>query len=166
MTLTVIDGGKRSTSPEDTATRRKQLRKIEYYAQMFFGRPTGPLPMQSLGPRRMLACGAAAAAGIFTVWAVGFGWLWLIANGAAYLAVTRYSTAPRSWGQGIDQRLADYDPLDKDAYKRLQSATDMARALEPWHFREWLDCEYLALDAADGIRHRPEDRGLFLKKKL
>ncbi|MFJ3109938.1 hypothetical protein [Pseudomonas putida] len=65
----------------------------------------------------------------------------------------------------MDTYLAEYDPLDKDAYRRLQAVTE-AEGLSPWSLDEWLSREYDALDSADGIRSASARRGRFLRKKI
>lgn len=65
----------------------------------------------------------------------------------------------------MDTYLAEYDPLDKDAYRRLQAATE-AEGLSPWSLDEWLSREYDALDSADGNQPVSARRGRFLRKKV
>lgn len=157
MTLTVIKGGKRPTPPEDTSTRRKQLHGIVTAARhMFDG---------GLTPRGLQAVGSAFVAAIIGAFFFGIG-LMLVLMVGAYVATMHLSKSATSWGRVTDRRLAGYDPLDKAAYRALQAATEDAGRLEPWHFYTWLECEYSALDAADGIKKVPTERSWFLRKKL
>ncbi|EFH6694732.1 hypothetical protein GNY16_20290 [Escherichia coli] len=160
MTLTVIEGGKRPTPPEDTSTRRKQLRGIEVAGRHMFHNGGA-----SMGPRALQAVGLAFVAAIIGAFFFGVGMM-VALTAATYLATMYLSKSAPSWGDLIDRRLAGYDPLDKSAYRTLQAATEDARRLEPWHFYTWLECEHSALDAADGIKKVPTERSWFLRKKL
>lgn len=71
----------------------------------------------------------------------------------------------RACSARMDTYLAEYDPLDKEAYRRLQAATEV-EGLSPWSLDEWLSREYDALDIADGIQPASARRGRFLRKKV
>lgn len=160
MTLTVIEGGQRPTPPEDTSTRRKQLRGIEVAGRHMFHNGGA-----SMGPRALQAVGLAFVAAIIGAFFFGIGMM-VALTAATYLATMYLSKSAPSWGDLLDRRLAGYDPLDKAAYRTLQAATEDARRLESWHFYTWLDYEHSALDAADGIKKVPTEKSLFLRKKL
>lgn len=158
MDLRLIKGGKQPEQAPDTSKRRRQLGRIRAYSGMFF-QPT------FFGPRMALALAAGIVVGGLAIWGVGTGWPSALAACAAFAAVLRYGRAAKSWGARMDTCLAEYDPLDKDAYRRLQAATE-AEGLSPWALDEWLTREYDALDAADGIQPQSARRGRFLRKKV
>lgn len=55
-----------------------------------------------------------------------------------------------SWAELIDQELADYDPVDKDAYRRLQERTKAASFINFDEVYEYLAVERYAVRVASG----------------
>ncbi|AXQ51085.1 hypothetical protein DZA28_29270 [Pseudomonas alloputida] len=154
----MITGGKPSGQSLDTAERRKQLGRIRTCSRFFFEPPF-------LGPRMALAVAAAMAVGALSVAAVGTGWTSMLASCATFAAVLRFGKAAKTWGARMDAFLAEYDPLDKEAYRRLQAITEK-EGLSPCLLDEWLSSEYAAIDSADGVQPASARRGRFLRKKI
>lgn len=157
MSLRVIKGGKQSGQAPDTAKRRKQLGRIRACSRFFFERPL-------IGPRMALALAAGMVSGGLAIWAIGSGWPSALVTCSTFAAVLRYGHTATTWGARMDTYLAEYDPLDKEAYRRLQGVTE-AEGLSPWSLDEWLSREYDALDSADGIQPASARRGRFLRKR-
>lgn len=158
MNLRVIQGGKQAGQAPDTAKRRKQLSRIRYCSRYVFDQPL-------LGPRMTIAITAAVVVGGFSTWAAGsIGPSALIA-GTAFAAVLRFGRLSRTWADSMDLQLAEYDPIDRPAYVRLQRTTE-AEGFTQEAFYQWLSREYVALDAVDGIRPASSGRTLFLRKKV
>ncbi len=158
MTLHVIKGGKQSVQAPDTSERRKQLGRIRACSRFFFDPPL-------IGPRMSLALAAGMVAGGLAIWALGSGWFPALVTCVTFAVVHRYGRVATTWAARMDTFLAEYDPLDKEAYRRLQASTG-AEGLSPWSLDEWLRREYDALDSADGIKPASARRGRFLKKKV
>lgn len=158
MNLRVIKGGKQSVPATDTAKRRKQLRRIQTCSRFFFDRP-------SIGPRMALALAAGMVAGGLAMWAIGTGWQSALATLLTFAAVLCYRRTATTWGAKMDACLAEYDPLDKGAYRRLQASTE-AEGLSPWSLDDWLRREYDALDSADGVQPSSTRGSQFLRKKV
>jgi len=158
MTLRVIRGGKQSGHAPDTTKRRQQLARIRTCSRFFF---EGPF----IGPRMAFALAAGVAAGSLAIWGVGPSWPSALVTCATFAAVLRYGRVATTWGSRMDTLLAEYDPLDKDSYRRLQAASE-AEGLSPWSLDEWLSREYHALNSADGIQPESAPRSRFLRKKV
>jgi hypothetical protein len=65
---------------------------------------------------------------------------------AVWVAVMRLSTLPRTHAERLDQLLATYEPVSKDAYRALQTAVVKGGRLTEELVEQWLDVEYAALE--------------------
>ena len=83
---------------------------------------------------------------------------------AAWLYMLRKSAYPASWAELIDQELADYDPVDKDAYRRLQERTKAAGYINFDEVYEYLAVERYAVRVASGQYTPPKQS--FTSKKV
>ena len=95
----------------------------------------------------------------------------LVFNGCpiAVAALTMYfvgehSKRPTTWTGKLDQLLAAYDPIDREAYRRLQQRTRDLGYLESDLVYEWLGFERHAIEIAAGWRKTKPDG--FLSKKV
>lgn len=88
-------------------------------------------------------------------YALGFG---------VFLWVNVKSSYPRTWVDLIDAKLAGYEPVDREAYRRLQQRTRDAGFLDYHEVREWVLMERHAVEIASG-RLTPS-RETFLRKKV
>lgn len=79
------------------------------------------------------------------------------------LAIWRCSKKPKTWTALLDQLLAAYEPIDRDAYCRLQDQTRDLGYLERDRVYEWLGFERHAVEVAAG-RQNAEPSGFLAKK--
>ena len=90
-------------------------------------------------------------------------WLPYIAGCVAAVAVKLWSKKPRTWSDALDQELADYNPIDKTAYRELQQHTRAVGFLDYRYVDGWLVVERDAVERAAGLRRA---RDTFLNKKV
>ncbi len=158
MTLRLVEGGNQAPESMDPRTRRRKFMRIIFWARLHFGK----FPF---GPRSWLAGAASVTVASVADRLMGPGWFWPAA--AVVFAVVYYrSRAFRSWEEKLDQCLAEYDPLDKEAYRDLQANTRETGRFSAHCVIEWLDREHLALAGANRASRRPEVAKRFLRKKL
>lgn len=106
----------------------------------------------------LLAFGVLAGVEHFDIGLWEPSWLRAFA-GAALIAVVYYccSKRPKSVYEQWESLMADYDPVDKGAYRRLQE-TAKRGALEVYKMNAWIACERSALmDAAGRVSGRPHN---------
>lgn len=88
----------------------------------------------------------------------------LVVGLMTYILVLTRSARPKTWIGRIDQLLARYTPIDKEAYRRLQQQTRDLGYLETDLVYHWILHERHAIEAAAGWL-KPEPGG-FLNKKV
>lgn len=174
----VIDGGIKAATlaPEAARQKHRQLRLMEMH--MVQARNRHGSPRSS----RAALAGGAVAVGLFCLsyLAEQAGLLPLpgapaalrqainlfpVAAGiAAWLYMLRKSAYPASWAELIDQELADYNPVDKDAYRRLQERTRAAGFIDYDAVYEYLTVERYAVRVASGQYTPPKQS--FTSKKV
>lgn len=76
-------------------------------------------------------------------YAVGFG-------AALWIALT--SKLPNSWSGVLINALAEYDPLDVEAYRDLQHRTRVTGSVDYMYLAAWCHRERAALERAAGLR--------------
>lgn len=124
----------------------------------------------SMGPRQGFAmlCGLASlCAAFFVLSQAGVRQSFFISLAVAvpvFFLVLHYSKRPRTWTAKLDQLLAAYDPIDKEAYRRLQQRTREAGYLERDLVHEWLGFERHAVRVEAGWERAAPDG--FLNKKV
>jgi len=74
------------------------------------------------------------------------------------------STMPKSWAKRIDHLLTRYEPLDKDAYRRLQQKTQESGYLKPDSVREWILLERSVINEI--VNQQENETPEFLNKKV
>ena len=181
MRFKVIQGGtgEQPGSPTGSKVWRrkwKQLKDIE--RTVIHGRRSTSDPRSS----RAIVIAALSCAGVFAAfyalekaginyhdlpWKTAqqtLDWAPFVVAVLAYVLVQRFSSLPHSWTAQIDKLLAFYEPIDRDAYRRLQQRTQEIGYLESDFVREWIGFERSAIEKAAGW-HRPKPAG-FLNKRL
>ncbi len=105
------------------------------------------------GPRFHFAAGGGSTAFLVVLvlmWMTRLpGWsvfLWsFIACISVFILTYQFSTRPLEWGELIDKRLAEYDPIDKEAYRYLQKDIDEKGCMDTWKIRKWIQVEREAI---------------------
>ena len=155
MFKSLIHAGTTERLPPEAIARYDALRKIGMVADgVDMGRRGGP--------RKQRATILALLSGVLT--AVIFYYyapvIWLsavlivvsvmVAVNALFMAC---SGKPLTYDDELDRLLAEYDPLDKSAYRSLQSVTVEASGFIPIDLalRPWIERERAAIDASCGI---------------
>ncbi len=82
----------------------------------------------------------------------------------SYHLVLRFSSLSRYWTEEIDKLLAQYDPIDGNAYHYLQKKTRELGYIDGYEIRIWLGLERSAIEVAAGW-HDPSEYG-FLSKAV
>lgn len=101
---------------------------------------------------------------ITTNFLIGFYSLVLLAGFAAHRFALRWSKRPWTYASLLDGLLAQYDPVDVDAYRRLQEEARECGSIFKASVSAWLDDEFRAL--ANAMPNRYPDTQRFLDKKL
>lgn len=101
---------------------------------------------------------------VTTNFLIGFYGLVLLAGFVAHRLALRWSKRPWTYVSLLDSLLARYDPVDLDAYRRLQDDARSRGSIAKANVTGWLDNEFLAL--ANAMPTVPPDTHLFLDKKL
>nr|WP_317623874.1 hypothetical protein [Acidovorax sp. SUPP3334] len=84
----------------------------------------------------------------------------------AYQLGLRYSKKPWTYTAKLDRQLANYAPINSEAYRQLQERTKRVGSLESEFVLDWLEQERYAIELAARGR-KPETKGLgFLDKKI
>lgn len=170
-----VAGGTPPRSTDDWKAKLRELRRIEATVRTATAKPkSGPRQTMAL-IYGMLALGGGLALGAFCtavlqlklgLLVMGMPFLAAIAA-ALYVHVT--SKLPYSWAVQIDAQLAQYEPIDQDAYVSLQKATAdtrgfMAGHISSWHehFFDWAATEKEAINELAGFIKQSK----FLEKKV
>lgn len=174
----VIDGGIKAATlaPEAVRQKYKQLRRMEMHMTQARNAHSSPRSGRAALAGGVVAVGLfgltylAEQAGLLPVpgapamlrQVIG---LFPVAAGiAAWFYMLRKSAYPASWAELIDQELADYDPVDKDAYRRLQERTKAAGYINFDEVYEYLAVERYAVRVASGQYTPPKQS--FTSKKV
>lgn len=124
----------------------------------------------SMGPRQGFAmlCGMASLCAAFFVLSQASVhqsfFIALAVSVLVFFLVLHYSKRPHTWTVKLDQLLAAYDPIDKEAYRLLQQRTRDAGYLERDLVHEWLGFERHAVRVEAGWERAAPDG--FLSKKV
>lgn len=141
----------------NTTVRRKLLRRIKLHAVLNF--------THDLSPRTIWAMSAALIVLIIVGVVDGFNGLFLILPCAVFVACYLLGRAPLTWSEVLEADLADYDPLDIEAFQCLQAEVTSAGSIEKEAFDSWLTRETIALETIEGaIKKTPKHR--FINRKL
>lgn len=112
----------------------------------------GPRASQAL-VMGLVACGSVVLSGLSL--STKYGALEssaLLAGVAVAVLVLRFSRSPQTHLERLYQRLAAYNPIDRDAYRLLQDVTRSSRELAPAELENWLAVERNAVQVAAGLR--------------
>lgn len=153
---TKSDGGK-----IDTSHRRKQLAKIKKAAR--WCEALSPL---DLGPCVWFSVGCA---GILLALATVIGVHAMYSLPAALITfgvVFWRSSLPLTMTDVLDSALADYAPLDTEAFSELQYDTAIRQRLSYMQVLDWCRAELAALNKADNIETPIVSGRRFLNRKL
>jgi len=93
---------------------------------------------------------AADNAGLL-VWSAYSPWAAWVLGVGAFVWVNNKSRYYKTWIDLISATLAEYDPVDKDAYRHLQQRTQKAGFLDLLHVREWITAEHHAVEVAKAL---------------
>lgn len=145
----------------DTSHRRKQLAKIKKAA--LWCQALSPL---DLGPSIWFSVGCAgillALATVIGVQAIYS----LPATFITFCVVFWRSSLPLTMTDVLDSALADYEPLDTEAFSKLQNATAIGQRLNYMQVLDWYREELAALNKADNIEKPIVSGRRFLDRKL
>lgn len=83
---------------------------------------------------------------------------------AAFVVAILKSKRPETWHAYIDQKLNQYEPVDKIAYRYLQQRTKDGGYLNSDHLHEWICTERSAINLALG--YDVQMSAAFLRKKV
>ena len=72
----------------------------------------------------------------------------LVISVSVFYLTEKFSSRPLTWTESIDRLLADYDPIDKDSYRRLQKDAGEDGYIDRWRVSDWLVAERKALRIA------------------
>lgn len=89
----------------------------------------------------------------------------LAAYAAAWVYVMRRSARPATWEELIDQELVEYDPLDKEAYRRLQQRAMASGRVDVTDVADYVAMEKYAVREAAG-QHRNQRHPSFADKQI
>lgn len=166
--FTVIKGGADSNASIDWRNKFSELRRMELTLRM--------RQQDGFGPRRGFALLLAVAAfslvmgGLFALDNIGAKVTSWVFNGVpfvlgvlSYQMTCRFSSKPWTYTAKLDCQLAQYEPINRDAYRQLQARTKEAGSLETKFVQEWLEVEHYAVELAAGWR-KPDAKGFLAKK--
>jgi|ERR1035437_548014 hypothetical protein len=83
---------------------------------------------------------------------------------AAFVIAILKSKRPETWHAYIDEKLNQYEPVDKIAYRNLQQRTRDGGFLSSDHLHEWICTERGAINVALG--YEAQMSAAFLRKKV
>lgn len=72
----------------------------------------------------------------------------LVVSVSVFYLTKKFSSRPLTWTESIDRLLADYDPIDKDAYRSLQKNAGEDGYIDRCRVSDWLVAERKALRIA------------------
>lgn len=72
----------------------------------------------------------------------------LVVSFSVFYLTEKFSSRPLTWTESIDRLLADYDPIDKDSYRRLQNDSDADGYIDRCRVSDWLVAERKVLRVA------------------
>lgn len=170
MQIAINDG--HASASEQSADWRKlsqQLRSIE--RSLAQREHMTPGPRAGFGLLVATGLGVGMAAVFFGIHQLGllvdspvFHLLPMLSAFVCFFLVLLLSKRPKTWTEQIDSQLAAYEPIDKDAYRKLQSVVRELGSLELQSVEEWIHTEQHALKIASGWRKAAPDG--FLNKKV
>lgn len=178
--LRVIQGGPPGTpgDPADWQAAARNLRRIEKTLAM--------RRMQTIGPRfgrAMAMCGASVLCLLGLSWGAGqlgldyhdLPWkparmaidvLPVLVAAVVFIYFARREDIPRTWGQQLDHDLARHEPIDRDAYRKLQQITAKLGYLDDDAVREWMWAEEDAIAAMSGGGRPKAAKSKFLSRDV
>lgn len=179
----VIGGGAGGSQPPGAAPEswRKKLRQLHHIEAILYRRQkskSGPR-----ASRAMLAAGATCVGMLAAIFGLEHAGMpvsaipWKLARQAVALApyfvafgifllVLARSSVPKTWTGLLDQLLVQYNPLDKEAYRRLQQHTRERDHLDTDQVVEWIQAEREAVKASAGWNKPEKYDGSFVNKKI
>jgi len=129
----------------DLHAKRRQLSAIENaVVSLNYGRmsPCAAVAIVSGGAAALVA-GPVFQLGLTVAFGIGFA-----TAGLAYV----FAKFPKSWAEVIVKRLANYEPVDHEAYAKLHERTKAYGGLELRAMFEWLDSENAAVQMCKPAR--------------
>lgn len=121
----------------------------------------------NLGPRFSLALiiGVSVNILVYTLQQDKDYWSWAIAAGALAGFITyKLNTLPRTNIERLDDLLAQYEPINAEAFRALQVRVREAGAYDINHVMEWIGIERHSIDLAAGILKAASSK--YLDRKL
>lgn len=141
----------------NTKARRKLLARIRLHAVLNF--------TNDLSPRAIWAMSAALITLIIAGIVDGFGGLFLLLPCIAFVVCYLCGKSPLSWSEVLEADLADYEPLDVEAFRYLQVDVAGVGCIDQDAFARWFSCEIIALESVEGaVKNSPRYR--FLGRKF
>ncbi len=141
---------------DDLYAKRRQLSAIENaVVSLNHGR---------MSPRSVAAIVAGGAATLVAGPVFQLGLTVAFGTGAATVVLAYvFSKFPKSWAEVVDKRLANYEPVDHEAYAKLHVRTKAYGGLELRAMFEWLDSENAAVQTCKPPR--PDGTGKRFRSK-
>ena len=162
------DGGKVAYTLAEIKDKRKQLHTINWACLQSGGRVVSPRLHQAFA-RGLIGGGLVLIPLLWVKHLPGYAnlplaYLPLLVGISIFCWVYFRSTYPSRWLDLIDMRLAEYDPVNKEAYRELQLDTRKDGHFKEWRVREWVMQECHALQIARGDFSPTRDE--FLRKRI
>ncbi len=162
------DGGKVAYTQAEIKNKRRQLNTINWACLQSGGLVASPRLYQAFG-------WGFISGGLLLIslpWLKHFpsypnlplAYLPLLGGISIFCWVYFRSTYPSRWFDLIDMKLAEYDPVNKEAYRDLQRDTGKDGHFKEWRVREWAMQERHALQIARGDFSPTRDD--FLRKRI
>lgn len=85
---------------------------------------------------------------------------------AVFIYFIRRDDIARTWGQHLDHRLAAHDPIDRDAYRKLQKTTAVLGYLNVDAVQDWTWAERDAIRALNGRDAAKAEKSRFLSRDV